>query len=355
MPRSGQGRINPKMTEAEAEAEAEAGSRDARGEWQPDQLPRPSVLFSWPLRLMPILKLLFGYEGLLWPKNALYMVAAVVAWVFLTPDLSRTTSFSVGWIGEIYLRNVAFVTLLSGSLHLRLYVQRAQGRKYKFNPRWLSSNNKAFLFKNQAWDNMFWSVISGCLVWTAFEAVTLWAYANELLPYVSWREHPVYCVLMMVAVLFMRQLHFYWTHRILHWSWLYRSAHYLHHKNVNIGPWSGLSMHPIEHLIYFSGVLLHWVIPSHPLHAMFHLMHAGLAPAAGHAGFHKFVIKNERAIKNGSYFHYLHHRFFECNFGDELVPLDKWFGSFHDGSPEAHTAMRVRSRIGPQQVGPQKH
>jgi hypothetical protein len=22
-----------------------------------------------------------------------------------------------------------------------------------------------------------------------------------------------------------------------------------------------------------------------------------------------------------------------------MVPLDKWFGSFHDGSPEAHKAM----------------
>jgi lathosterol oxidase len=27
------------------------------------------------------------------------------------------------------------------------------------------------------------------------------------------------------------------------------------------------------------------------------------------------------------------------NFGVEAVPLDKWFGSFHDGSPEAHAAM----------------
>ena len=47
---------------------------------------------------------------------------------------------------------------------------------------------------------------------------------------------------------------------------------------------------------------------------------------------------------NGGYFHYLHHRYFDCNYGNEGVPLDRWFGSFHDGSPEAHKAMRSRKR-----------
>ena len=30
------------------------------------------------------------------------------------------------------------------------------------------------------------------------------------------------------------------------------------------------------------------------------------------------------------------------NYGDGMVPLDKWFGSFHDGSPEADAAMKAR-------------
>ena len=41
--------------------------------------------------------------------------------------------------------------------------------------------------------------------------------------------------------------------------------------------------------------------------------------------------------------HYLHHRYFEVNYGgDGRVPIDKWFGTFHDGSPEAHEAMNKR-------------
>jgi sterol desaturase/sphingolipid hydroxylase (fatty acid hydroxylase superfamily) len=95
-------------------------------------------------------------------------------------------------------------------------------------------------------------------------------------------------------------------------------------------------------VVYFSGVLLHWIIPSHPLHAIFHLLHAGVSPALGHAGFHKLVTKEESGLKSDNYFHYLHHRFFTVNFGTEAVPLDKWFGSFHDGSPEAHQEMLAR-------------
>jgi len=33
----------------------------------------------------------------------------------------------------------------------------------------------------------------------------------------------------------------------------------------------------------------------------------------------------------GSYFHYLHHRFVSCNFGETTVPLDRWFGLFFNG------------------------
>lgn len=38
-------------------------------------------------------------------------------------------------------------------------------------------------------------------------------------------------------------------------------------------------------------------------------------------------------LPTGSYFHYLHHRYFECNYGEATLPLDKLFGTFHDGLP----------------------
>ncbi len=320
-------------------SELEWGKRDKRGEWQPDPLPEP--LFRWPWQPLTILKYLFNF---IWPYNFFFASLAILSWIFFTPDLSRTASFEFGWITEIYLRNVVILTLFAGALHWRLYLKKGQGEKFKYTNNWLATNNDKFLFKNQTYDNMFWSLTSGCIIWTAYEAVTLWAYANEIIPYLDWRTHPIYFVFLMVAIVFLRLFHFYWVHRLTHWMPLYNSAHYLHHKNVNIGPWSGLSMHPIEHLLYLSGVLIHWVIPSHPIHAIFHLMHASVSPALGHAGFHKLVTKGEEGLIADNYFHYLHHRYFSVNFGHESVPLDKWFGSFHDGSPEVHQEILNRRK-----------
>ena len=35
---------------------------------------------------------------------------------------------------------------------------------------------------------------------------------------------------------------------------------------------------------------------------------------------------------------------FEVNYGDALIPLDKWFGTWHDGSPEGEARMQERYR-----------
>jgi sterol desaturase/sphingolipid hydroxylase (fatty acid hydroxylase superfamily) len=49
---------------------------------------------------------------------------------------------------------------------------------------------------------------------------------------------------------------FYFGHRLLHAKFLYKRFHALHHRNVEVGPWSGLAMHPVEHIIYFSTVVV---------------------------------------------------------------------------------------------------
>lgn len=325
-------------------SDAEWGKRDKRGEWTPNPLPEPGPLFQWPLRPKKIAKYLFAPESFLWPFNLFYALLAIGAWYFFTPGLDRTATFAAGWIAEIYLKNVVLLVLIAGGLHLRLYISKGQGTKFKYISKWLAAKNKKFLFGNQTADNIFWNLTSGAMIWTAWEAVSLWMYANDKIPYINFRSNPVYFVLLMVAVIFIRMIHFYWVHRLIHWKPLYKACHYIHHKNTNIGPWSGLSMHPLEHLLYFSGAVFHWLIPSHPIHMIFHLMHAGASPALGHSGFHKLVAKDEKGLMTDNYFHYLHHRYFTVNFGHESVPLDKWFGSFHDGSDEAQEAMLERRR-----------
>ena len=40
----------------------------------------------------------------------------------------------------------------------------------------------------------------------------------------------------------------------------------------------------------------------------------------------------------GDYFHWLHHKYFEGNYGETTIPLDKWFGTFREGPSDGSEA-----------------
>lgn len=305
---------------------SERGMRNAKGEWQPSYPVKYAPIFVWPPRPRALLKWLLAYPGFLWPWNSVYLAITLLTWFFLQPSLARGATFGADWIGLMYLRNLGLLWLVSGGWHLVLYTLRLQGAERKYDPRWQGVIDSKFLFRNQVFDNIFWSCVSGCTIWTAYEVMFMWSCANHLIPFVDWKVHPIYCALWLCAIPFWREFHFYWIHRAIHWPPLYKTVHYLHHKNVNPGPWSGLAMHPLEHVLYFSVVLIHWVVPSHPIHFLFNAQHTALTPAAGHHGFEGPILNGK--VPTGSYFHYLHHRFFNCNYGEATLPLDRVFGTF---------------------------
>jgi sterol desaturase/sphingolipid hydroxylase (fatty acid hydroxylase superfamily) len=307
----------------------ESGIRNAKGEWRPPYPVKTAPLFYWPPRPISAVKWLFSYPGFLWPWNSVYFLISLITWTYLQPALARCTHFHAGWIAQMYLRNLFLIWMLAGGWHFLLYTLKLQGTERKYDPRWLRTGDRNFLFRDQLYDNIFWACVSGCAVWTAYEVVYMWAAANHHVPYLSWMKHPIYFVLWLLAIPFWREFHFYWTHRLIHWKPLYKCVHYLHHKNVNPGPWSGLAMHPVEHIIYFSVVLIHWVVPSHPIHFLFNTQLTALEPAGTHHGFEGPVLNGK--VPTGSYSHYLHHRYFDCNYGGSKLPLDRIFGTFRDG------------------------
>ena len=85
--------------------------------------------------------------GYLWPWNTLYAAMALLTWLFLTPDFAKMSTFAVGWISIIFFRNLMLIALYVSAWHLRLYVRRAQGTDYKYDRRWLATNNPTFLFQ----------------------------------------------------------------------------------------------------------------------------------------------------------------------------------------------------------------
>jgi sterol desaturase/sphingolipid hydroxylase (fatty acid hydroxylase superfamily) len=44
----------------------------------------------------------------------------------------------------------------------------------------------------------------------------------------------------------------------------------------------------------------------------------------------------------GDFFHQLHHRFYDCNYGSFETPWDQWFDTYHDGTPQGDVWMKQR-------------
>ena len=256
-------------------------------------------------------------------ERMILLILSVAAYYLLYPSLDVTREWGVGWVAQTYLVNMGFVLAIAGGLHWYFYMQKGQGKTLKFDRRDQAKANRAFLFADQVKDNMFWSLASGVAQLTAFQVVTMWLMANGYVPVITLASNPVWFVLWIVLLPVWSAFHFYWVHRFLHVPFLYIRVHSLHHRNINIGPWSGFSMHPVEHVLYLSSLCVHWVVASHPIHLIFHVLYQGPGAAMTHTGYEDLLIKDKRSLALGTFYHTLHHRYFECNYGNQEMPWDR--------------------------------
>ena len=171
-------------------------------------------------------------------------------------------TFEPGWIALLWLRNCAILFVFAGTLHWLLHRRKCQDEQYMINRKWLSRDGKMFLWRDQVRDNMFWSIASGVTLWTAWEAITYWLYASGK---IQAPDNPWLIVPSIYLLIFWSTVNFYFVHRFLHWGPVYKYAHELHHRNVDIGPWTGICMHPLESLGYFSPFILWWFVPVDPI------------------------------------------------------------------------------------------
>ncbi|WP_282171086.1 sterol desaturase family protein [Ruegeria atlantica] len=312
----------------------------ARWHYRPDGPVSLNPLFKWPPRPAEVLK---WYSGAWLQITALTLclALAVTAYAFFFPPLESMQSFAPGWMFRIWLLNMVPQILVAGGLHWWLYMRKGQGMYKKFDRRDLTRNNGTFTFRNQVLDNIWWTLGSAMTVATVYQWIIYWAMANGYVPTITWSGAPVWFVVWMVFIPMWSGLHFYWVHRLEHHPKLYKYVHAVHHRNVNIGPWSGISNHWYENLLYFTTYFIHLIVPSHPLHVLFHAYFQQISPVLSHSGFEKLKAGDTDAARAGDFFHQLHHRYFECNYGTSEIPFDKWFGTYHDGSAEATTRTRA--------------
>ena len=271
------------------------------------------------------------------------LAMSILVWRWASPSGATAVTLRFDWVALVWLRNLAIVLAVAGGTHLWLFRWTKQGDDLRYDSRPLAKGKRVFLFRDQVVDNMVLTLGPAVIVWTIVEVFLLWARANDF----GLSTGPVggtWIVLLIILIPWWSVLCFSIGHRLLHLGPVYRQVHSWHHKNVNLGPWSGLAMHPAEHVVLFSDVVLLLIVPWHPVHLYFMLLHHGIGAPLSHTGFDAVVLPGRARFRVGDFHHQLHHRYLECNYGGLESPIDDMLGTFHDGTVEADEAMRKRRR-----------
>jgi lathosterol oxidase len=131
--------------------------------------------------------------------------------------------------------------------------------------------------------------------------------------------------------------YFYWSHRLLHYGWLYKKVHVVHHKSFNPTPFASYSFHPIETLLsliyfypilYFCGMSLEMFVTL--------IIITDFGNLAGHLGY-DLLPKSISNSKWGSWIttpthHNIHHQYSRSNFGLYWRGWDEMCKTLHTSS-----------------------
>merc|ERR1711872_317922 len=208
-------------------------------------------------------------------------------------------------LSELAFENFATWFVVYGVASFLMYVkpQRSLFHPFKLNPSYPSGS----LVMKEALRSL-----RGVGICTLYCAITHKLYSTGALPTTPLLANDgavsLLTIVLGAALQYLwADCHFYWTHRLLHTQWFYKSVHKVHHESYNPDPFSGLSMHWFESCVYFSSApILAMVTPLYT----FRTLAIGLIvfPLEGHWGFGNW--DNEGSIN-----HYIHHSKFNWNYG----------------------------------------
>jgi Delta7-sterol 5-desaturase len=145
--------------------------------------------------------------------------------------------------------------------------------------------------------------------------------------YTNYAEHPLLSYAGFFILLIIDDTWFYWMHRLLHHPKIYRHIHAVHHKSVDVNPFTSMSFHALEPFL-----LTLWIFPV----AFFVPTYApilGLIQIWGlldniksHLGYEFFPKKFNKSwlrFLTSSTYHNMHHSKFMGNYGVHFRIWDK--------------------------------
>eukprot|EP00040_Diaphanoeca_grandis_P025498 m.141293 g.141293 ORF g.141293 m.141293 type:complete len:487 (-) comp30177_c0_seq1:252-1712(-) len=268
---------------------------------------------------------------MIWSPNFVWLAIAVALHVFAPYDYAAAKEgFAVGWLLDRFFLNYAVAFIYYAFFYVGLYHLNLADRKF--------APNSFPTVGNMAHNMYYWSL--AIVQWTWWEAVMVRLWATGVVSFVTWEDMMADKQLLAINIAWIiivpvwRDAHFYIAHRFLHIRSVYTYVHKLHHRNADPEPFSGMTMHPIEHLYYFSNAFT----PSlylgclSPLVFTWNFIHLTIAPGAGHSGYEDHFQADQ--------YHYVHHAKFECNYGSPMSGcVDQLLGTFREklGASKVYT------------------
>ena len=140
---------------------------------------------------------------------------------------------------------------------------------------------------------------------------------------------------------------FYWGHRLLHTTILYRAIHQWHHQSITPTPWSNNSDKFLDNLFLQS----YWMfaplfLPAPMLVLFVHKIYDHVTGIIGHSGYEYNLSTSRLSLLPSVTHHDLHHSHQKYNFGSTFMFWDIVMRTLH---PEYHARLddlAERVRIG---------
>ena len=185
---------------------------------------------------------------LFFSPNLVWLMICLVDYFYFPYDYNASKSFdNLEWVYYRFKVNFTIVFGYFGFWHCVLYFLGWSERPFLPNR----------VYKLDKVSHNMWYTFLGTIQYTVWEAIVVHCYATNRIPYMSdkdafssrWGTAMFWFAAFWVPLY--REFHFYFAHRFIHIKALYKYVHSLHHRNTDIEPFAGLSMHPIEHLYYY--------------------------------------------------------------------------------------------------------
>lgn len=143
---------------------------------------------------------------------------------------------------------------------------------------------------------------------------------------------PLSSIAFVLGLLALNDVWFYGVHRLLHTRWLYRHIHAIHHRSVDVNPFSSYAFHPLEAFLLSAWIFPLALLVPMPAPALAVAQVLGLANnLVSHLGYELYPRAWVRwpmfRWTTSATYHSLHHQRFHGNYGLLTRVWDRAFGT----------------------------